>query len=111
MSIGILPNVNSFNRDVSSALSAHCREEQPNKKPKKGEDKSASAIVKSVPQLSFVSQDTEPLEVTTIFRKGKKRNEYDLQGLHCVKQTSEKKKVRRLEKYKSKFLISAVPSP
>ena len=33
-------------------------------------------------------------------------DEYDSRGLHCVKQTSEKIKVHRLVKYKSKFLIS-----
>ena len=37
-------------------------------------------------------------------------DEYDSRALHCVKQTSEKKKVRRTGKYKSKFLISEVPS-
>ena len=47
-------------------------EEQPNKKPKKDEGKSAVAVVKSVRQLSCVSQDTEPPDSTTISRKGKK---------------------------------------
>ena len=47
-------------------------EEQPNKKPKKGDDKSAIAIVKSVRQLSCVSQDTEPPDSATISRKGTK---------------------------------------
>ena len=46
-------------------------EEQPNKKPKKG-DKSAVAFVKSVRQLSCVSQDTEPPNSETISRKGTK---------------------------------------
>ena len=42
-------------------------EEQPNKKPKKGDDKSAVAIVKSVRQLSCVSQDTRaPLRQANI---------------------------------------------
>ena len=44
-------------------------EEQPNKKPKKGDDKSAVAVVKSVRQLSCVSQDTEPPDSATISRK------------------------------------------
>ena len=47
-------------------------EEQPNKKPKKGDDKSAVAIVKSVRQFSCVSQDTEPPDSATISRKGTK---------------------------------------
>ena len=37
-------------------------------------------------------------------------DEYDSQEMRCVKQTSEKKQVRRLGKYKSKFLISEVPT-
>ena len=55
MTIGILPNVSSRkrNRDVSSALNAPCSIEQPNKKSKKDEGKSAVAIVKSVRQLSL----------------------------------------------------------
>ena len=115
VSIGILPNVNSIKRnlDVSSAQSAHSRtevEEQPNKKPKKGEDKSAVAIVKSavangVSQLRCVSQDTEPPDSATNSRKAQKCwnqfDEYDSRGLHCVKQTSEKIKVRHMVKYKS----------
>ena len=56
---------------------------------KKGEDKSVVVILNSVQQLSCVSQDTEPPVSTT--------------RLHCVKQTSEKKKVLRSGKYKSKI--------
>ena len=47
-------------------------EEQPNKKPKKGDDKSAVAIVKNVRQLSCVSQDIEPRDSVTNSRKGTK---------------------------------------
>ena len=47
-------------------------EEQPNKKPTKDAGKSAVAIVKSVRQLSCVSQDTEPPESVSISRRGKK---------------------------------------
>ena len=47
-------------------------EEQPNKKPKKGDDKSAVAIVNGVRQLSCVSQDTEPPDSATISRNGTK---------------------------------------
>ena len=64
-------------------------EEQPNNKPKKGDDKSAVAIVKSVRQLSCVSQDTEPPGSATITRKGTKCwdqfDENDSQELHCAK--------------------------
>ena len=45
-------------------------EEQPNKGPKKGANKSAVAIVKSVRQLSCVSQDAEPPESAAISWKG-----------------------------------------
>ena len=47
-------------------------EEQPNKKPKKGDDKSAVTIAKSARQLSCVSQNTEPPDSATISRKGTK---------------------------------------
>ena len=47
-------------------------ETQPNKMPKKGDDKSKVAIAKSVRQLSCASQDTEPPESSTISRKGTK---------------------------------------
>ena len=46
-------------------------EEQPNKRPKKGYDKSA-VVVKSVRQLGCVSQDAEPPEFVSISRKGTK---------------------------------------
>ena len=69
------------------------------------------AIGKSVWQLSCVSQETEPPESAAISRKGTKEcrdqtDEYDSQGVHCVKQTFEERKVRRSGKFKSKFLIS-----
>ena len=116
MSIGILPNVNSIklNRDESSAQSAHSRtgklRNNQTKSRKKGEDKSAVAFVKSavangVSQLRCVSQDTEPPDSATNSRKAQKCwnqfDEYDSRGLHCVKQTSEKIKVRHMVKYKS----------
>ena len=47
-------------------------EEQPNKRPKKGGDKSAVAIVKSVRQLGCVFQDAEPPESVAISRKATK---------------------------------------
>ena len=83
-------------------------EEQPNE-PKKGDDKSAVAIVQSVRQLGCVSQDTELPDSASISRKGTRSDEYDSQGLHCVKQTSEKIKVRRLVQIQVKFLHQ--PSP
>ena len=47
-------------------------EEQPNKKPNKDEGKSAVAYVKSVRQLSCVSQDTEGPDSATMSRKCKR---------------------------------------
>ena len=76
--MGIFPNVNSIklHRDVSSAQSAHsCTgrlKNNPRKNPQKGDDKSAVAFVKSVEQLSCVSQDTEPPDSVTISRRGTK---------------------------------------
>ena len=78
VSIGILPNVNSMslNRVVNSSQSAYFPhwkvEEQPNKKPKKVDDKSAVAIVKIVRQLICVSQDAEPPQSAAISGKGTK---------------------------------------
>ena len=66
---------------------------------KKGGDKSAAAIVKSVRQLSCVSQDAEPPESVAISRKGTSFgtnfDEHCAQELHSVKQSSEKIKVHR----------------
>ena len=77
MTVGILPNVIflsesgcKFGQECSFL---HCKvEEQPNKKPKKGGDKSAVAVVKAVRQLGCVLQDTEPLESSAFLRKGTK---------------------------------------
>ena len=72
MSFGILPSDNSIklNRDVNSAQSAHSRtgrlKNNQTKSRKKGDDKSAAAVVKSVRQLSCVSQNTEPPDSVTI---------------------------------------------
>ena len=73
MSICISPNVNSMSlkRDVSSAQSAHSRtgrlKNNHAKSRKKGDDKSAVAVVKSVRQLGCVSQ---PPESAAISRNG-----------------------------------------
>ena len=86
-------------------------EEQPNKKPKKGGDKSAVAILKDVRQLGCVFQETEPPESDFLGRAQKfwdQFDEYDPQKLCSVTQTSEKTKDHRSVKYKSKFPISAV---
>ena len=99
-------------------------EEQPSEKPKKScnpqngksDDKGAVAIVRTVPQLGCVSQDSaiRTSEKREVSGKPEAQqcwdqfDEYDSQGLHCVKETSQQIKVRRLVKYNSKFLISEV---
>ena len=78
MTIGIHPNVSFYESESDCTFRKECSfphwkvEEQPNKKPKKGGDKSAVAMVKDVRQLVCVSQDTEPLESSAILRKGTK---------------------------------------
>ena len=78
MTIDILPNVSfiSLIWDVNSAISARFRTEKlrniPKKKPKKGGDKSAVAILRDIRQLSGVFQDTEPPESLSILRKSPK---------------------------------------
>ena len=61
--------------------------------------------------MGCVNQDTDRRNLHRFYGKAKTRDlfdEYDSQELRCVKQTFEKKKVRRSEKFKSKFLISEV---
>ena len=105
----------------------HKVDEQPNKRPKKGyyshkrresEDKNAVSIVKIVPQLGCVSQDSEAL----VSQRGKQSRENPMQevlgsirkvgslSLRYVKQISGKRKDHHLETYMSKILISEVPT-
>ena len=87
-------------------------EEQPNKRLKKDDDKSAVAIVKSVQQLGCVSQDVEPSDSVTISWEGPK----GLRPSRRVRFTRvalrhpniRESKGPSLKKYKSKVLISAV---
>ena len=120
MSIGILPNVNSFlkqNRDAKQGTSVCSRttrlknkrvrsqKKSFNSQNGKSDDKAAVAIVKTVPQLGCVSQDSEPSRL---------QERREVQGrqkvLRSVKQLSGKRKDRRLEKYKSNIFISEVPT-
>ena len=106
----------------------HQVDEQPNKKPKKGyhshkgresDDNNAVAIVKIVPQLGCVSQDSEAL----VSQRGKhprretrckeswgRFEEYDSHSLRFFNQVSGNRKDHRLENCKSKILISEVPT-
>ena len=106
----------------------HKVDEQPNKKPKnsyhfhKGrlsDDKHAVVIVRILPQLGCVSQDSETLDS----QRGKQSRRNPMQKsletnskstVHSVYATSSKypgeTKDHRLEKYKSNFLISEVPT-
>ena len=111
------PECQFYKSESGCKFGAECsfRTEQPNKRPKKGGDKSAVAIVKSVRQLGCVSQDAEPPESVKISRKGPEV----LGPIRRVRSTRAalrqanivKKRVRQQDKYKSNFLISAVPTP
>ena len=78
MTVGIPPECQLDKSELGCKFGSKCSfphwkvEEQPNKKPKKGGDKSAVAFVKEVRQLGCVLQDTEPLESSSILRKGTK---------------------------------------
>ena len=69
------PECQLYKSETGCKFGAECSfphwkiEEQPNKRPKKGGDKSAVAIVKSVRQLDCVSQDAESPESATISPK------------------------------------------
>ena len=68
-------------------------------------------FLKDVRQLCCVFLDTEPPNLCHFCGRAQKswdQYEYDLQKLRSVMQRSEKTKVRRSEKFKSKFLISGV---
>ena len=71
--IGVLPNVNSIklNRVMCARLHTGRLKVNP-EETKKGGDKRAVAIVRSVRQLGCVSQDAEPPESVSISRKGPK---------------------------------------
>ena len=103
----------------------HQVDEQPNKKPKKGyyshqirerDGKNAVLILKIVPQLGCVSQDSEAL----VSQRGKHTRKNPMQkvlgstrkvlfNLRYVKQVFWKIKGHNLEKTSSKILISEVP--
>ena len=75
-------------------------------------DKNAVVIVKFVPQLSCVSQDSEALvsQKPDAKRLGTDSKNTIHSVLRYVKQLSGKRKDHRLETYKSKILISEVPA-
>ena len=86
--------------------------------PKKRDDKNAVAIVKVVPQLGCVSQDSDAL----VSQRGKQSREtrckkswdpvekYGSLSLRYVKSVSRKRIDHRLENYKSNLNISEVPT-
>ena len=97
----------------------HKVDEQPNKKPKQitsptkeeSEDKNAVAVVQIVPQLGCVSPEGYSLGETRCKKSWDHFDECDSLSLHYVKQVSGEIEDHLLEKYKSKFLISEVPTP
>ena len=131
VSVGILSNVNSLklNRDAKPGMSVCSRitrlmknqikspKRPPSQKERESDDKKAVAIVKTVPHLGCVSQDSESFDSqrgspgeTRRKKSWDQVEEYDSPNLCYVKQVSGKTKDHRLEKYKSNFLISEVPT-
>ena len=131
MSVGILPNVNSVKseqgcRAWDKCLFPHHKvDEQPNRKPKKSyhshkgresEDKSAAAVVKTVPECGCVSQDSESLESERgAESRGNPMQKVvgSIRRVRFTQSTLRQASIREvrehgLEKYKSKFLISDV---
>ena len=103
-------------QDVNSEQSADFRtgmlRNNPTKRPKKVDDRSAFAIVKSVRQLGCVLQDTEPPESLPILRKSTKVLG-SIRRVRFTKATQRHANIRgnkglSLGKFKSWFLISAV---
>ena len=97
MRLGILPNVNKSESGCkfgAECLFPHCKvEEQPNKKPEKGGDKSAVAILKKVCDSGVAYHWTQSRQNLQRFLGRATKfwdqfDECDSQGLHCVKQTN-----------------------
>ena len=111
-----LPNVHSLslNRVVNSAISARLHtgrlKGQPNKKPKKVGDQSAVAFWKDVRQLGCVFHDTEPPGYLSIVRKCTKVLG-PVRRVRSTKATANIRENKGSEKFKSKFLTSAVMCP
>ena len=74
------------------------------------EHKNAVAIVKIVSQMGCVKEANKPGE-TRCKKSWDRFEEYDSLSLRYVKRVSGKRKAHRLEQYKSKILISEVPTP
>ena len=73
--IGILPECLFYKSEKGCRFGKKCShahrqvDEQPSKRSKKNGDKSAVAMLKTTPQLGCVSQDMEPPNFLSIFRK------------------------------------------
>ena len=126
-----LPSVNFTKRKRGAKPGDKCLfphhkvDEQPSKKPKKrastlktkeGDDKAAVDIMQTAPHASCKTLSHHELNeaCSTGETRGKKirdqLDDYDSHSPRYVKQVSWKRKDHRLEKYKSKFLISEVPA-
>ena len=130
VSIGILPKCQFHENESGCKADDKCLfphykvEDQPSRKQKrsfqngKRDDKDAVAIAKTVPQLGCVSLDSELLDSQRGKQAGKTRckkswdrfEKYGSLSLRCVKQVSGKRTDHRLDKYKSKILVSEVPT-
>ena len=106
MSIGILPNVTSItlNRDAKQGTSAYPRTTRLKNNQVKRQ-KTAITLKTERAKTRVVSLKTRSQESF-----GDQFDEYDTRSPRYVKQVSENIRDRRLEKYKSKFFISEVPT-
>ena len=133
VSIGTLPSANSKNMKrvvrletsvcfrITRLMNNQTKSRRKAALHQKGEsdDKNAVATVRSVSQNGFPSRKTRThwflkvensLGETRCRRSWNQFEGYDSPGLRYVKQVSGKRKDHRLEKYKSKILISEVPT-
>ena len=89
-------------------------EGQSSQNTRKDGDKSAVATLKEAPQFGAFFRTQSRRNLCGFYGRAQKSweqfDEYDSQKLLSVLQTSEKTKVRRSEKSKSKFFISVVPT-
>ena len=130
--IGILPNANSTKMKrvvrlativcfrITRLMNNQIKSRKNSYFPKRREsdDKNDVAIVRIVPLLGCVWQESELFGLKETDRPGETRcrkswnqfKGYDSLGLRYVKRVSGKRKDHRLEKYVSKFLISEVPA-
>ena len=128
----MLLNVNYFKNESGCKAGDKCLfphqkvDEQPNKTPEKGRPLSPQrrkrrqkcsgscgnlrCVVPRKTQSSWILKEANKPGETRCKKSWDRFQEYDSLGLRYVKQVSGKRKDHHLEKYKSKILISEVPT-